>query len=86
LLTDSILKAHLSGQVKEGKYLYTTHLMALDTYRPTDGESSSTAMEQKYHSPLKTETWSQKLATHPDKDYVSYITKGIFLGFHIGFD
>ena len=42
-------------------------------------------MDQKPHSPLNIETWSQELAYHPDSDYISYIMEGIFIGFRVGF-
>jgi len=38
VLADYIPKAY---QVRGEKYLYTTHLMALDTCKPIDGESST---------------------------------------------
>ena len=88
VLTDSVLKAHLSGQVREGKYLYTTHLRTLDLCRsPVNGSPlSPTEHRAHLHSHLQIETWSQELATHPDKHYVSYIMDGISNGFRIGFN
>ena len=87
MLTDPILKAHLAGQVREGKYLYTTHLRTLDSCRPlTSGSPLLSSSKQSSHSPLQIETWSQELDTHPDKDYVSYIIEGMSDGFRIGFN
>ena len=86
VLIDPILKAHLSGQVREGKYLFTSHLRALDSCRPPVSGSPSSSIEEKSHSPLQIETWSQELVTHPDKDYMSYIIEGMSDGFRIGFD
>ena len=68
-----------------GRYLLTTDLRVLDSCRPVTSDCSLST-KQKYLSPLRIETWSQELATHPDKDYVSYIIEGISKGFRIGFN
>ena len=69
-----------------GRYLFTTDLRVLDSCRPLTSDCSLSTKQQKYLSPLQIETWSQELATHPDKDYVSYIIEGISKGFRIGFN
>ena len=37
-------------------------------------------------TPLKPSAWEQYLCSHPDKDFVTYILKGIQQGFRIGVD
>ena len=69
-----------------GRYLFTTDLRALDSCRPLTSDNMSSQERLKYLSPLQIETWSQELATHPDKDYVPYIIEGISKGFRIGFN
>jgi len=36
------------------------------------------------HTPLHLVAWSKTLQRHPDKDFSSYILRGIKKGFHIG--
>ena len=36
-------------------------------------------------TPLKLEHWESLLASHPDKEYVNYLLRGIREGFRIGF-
>ena len=36
------------------------------------------------HTPLNLAAWNKKLKGHPDKDFASYILRGIENGFHIG--
>ena len=40
----------------------------------------------KVSSPLRTAEWASELATHPDKEFSSYVLKGIRDGFKIGFE
>ena len=78
---DSVLEAHLNGQVHKGKYLFTAHLAALDSCRPSGITKSHVQLEDlKPHSPLIVRTWSDLLSGHPDQDYVCYILKGITKG------
>ena len=37
-------------------------------------------------TPLKIQVWEECLCSHPDKDLVAYILKGIKQGFRIGID
>ena len=70
---------------KQSTYTYLSYLIVLDSYRSSDDNQLSPIMNEKYHSPLNIETWSQKLAYYPDSDYVSYIMEGISTGFGVGF-
>ena len=75
--------AHMCGQVKEGSYVYLSHLLALDACQPTPMEQGIRGWIQ---TPLKLDVWKQELASHPDPGFVKYIISGIESGFRIGFD
>ena len=83
--TDTLLKCHLNGCIRGSEYIYSPHLMALDTCTPSIGEQ---LLRDKLpqHSPLRVKAWSQALASHPDLYYVTYLLEGIAKGFRIGFN
>ena len=69
--------------MSEGHYIYTDHLLALDscvapTYHPLENIEIC--------SPLHIPQWSSLLYSHPDKEFASYILQGISAGFRIGFN
>ena len=59
--------------------------MALDTCKPVPGEYTLKDNLSR-HSPLRVEAWSQELAGHPDRYYVTYLLEGMAKGFRIGFN
>ena len=59
--------------------------MALDTCEPAPGEYTLKDNLPR-HSPLRVEAWSQELARHPDRFYVTYLLEGTAKGFRIGFN
>ena len=77
------LELFKSGLVRNGNYLYTQDLLALDSHRPLRDSSTSGAQ---YDSPLVWERWAQLLEHHPDRRFVEYILTGIRQGFCIGFN
>ena len=70
-------------QIRNGNYLYTQDLLALDSHRPLRDSPTSGAQ---YDSPLVWEGWAQLLEHHPDRRFVEYILTGIRQGFRIGFN
>ena len=69
-LTDLILQCHLDGCVRDSKYIYLSHLMVLDTCKPAPGEYTLKD-SLPWHSLLRVEAWSQELARHPYRYYVT---------------
>ena len=66
-------------------YLYTEDLRELNRCTPTLG---STAVHKKLlgiHTPLVVAHWESMLASHPDREYVDYLIKGIRDGFRVGY-
>ena len=66
-------------------YLYTEDLRELNRCTPTLG---STAVHEKLlgiHTPLVVAHWESMLASHPDREYVDYLIKGIRDGFRVGY-
>ena len=76
------LALHCNAMIRDRQYLYISHLIALDSYRPAQG----THVNTNTGSPLIVIQWIQMLQDHPDKIYVQWIIKGIQQGFRIGFD
>ena len=82
--TDTTLKCHLNGCIRGSEYIYSAHLMALDTCKPAVGEHFPRD-KLPHNPPLQVEFWSQELASHPDHYYVTYLLEGVANGFPIGF-
>ena len=59
-------------------YMYTDHLLAFDTCMNPEPQS--------VNSPLQLQQWMQDLHLHPDREFSSYILRGIKEGFRIGFN
>ena len=87
LLTDidNDLQHHLHGQVRDKKYYYLNHLMALDACNPLC-EDSNLYLSSSVTSPLIFDNWTRELSSHPDKAYTQYILRGISQGFRIGYN
>ena len=60
-------------------------LISLDQCQPLVGEGSVQKQLGGVFTPLKLEHWESLLTSHPDKEYVNYLLKGIREGFRIGF-
>ena len=85
LPTDTTLLCHLNGCVKDGMYIYSPHLMTLDSCKPVQdkpwhGESPD------HHFPFQIEFWTKELHSHPDQYFTNYVLEGITNGFCIGFN
>ena len=71
----------LQGMVSDGWYIYTDHLLALNSC--TSQPPPFLSLE--VYTPLITDQWDQYLQSHPDEQFVSYILQGISSGFRIDF-
>ena len=72
--------AHPPGS--DHRYIYTHDLLWLEGNR-----SSATSWDPELsnvHTPLRLEAWHRRLQSHPDRDFVDYILRGIEKGFRIG--
>ena len=67
-----------------GCYAYTDHLLRLNAKRGMAGLADSRL--SLVHTPLSIPAWQACLSTHPDADFVRYITDGLQQGFSIGAD
>ena len=67
-----------------GRYLYTEDLMSLGRRPPSNLPVDHRLAAVR--TPLILPMWQQKLARHPDKEYVGYVLEGIEHGFRIGVD
>ena len=83
--TDTTLLCHINGCVKDGMYIYSPHLMALDSCKPVQDEPRH-GESPDHHFPLKVELWAKKLHSHPDNYFTSYVLEGLTNGFRIGFN
>ena len=71
------------GMVSDDCYIYTDHLLALDSCKAPNHPSH---LPMEIYTPLNLFQWSHHLQSHPDRLFFSYIIQGISLGFRIGFD
>ena len=69
---------------KDGTYIYTKDLLELEYTSQKEQSSSVDLRLSGTQTPLRLPAWSKKLQQHPDKDFASYILRGIEKGFHIG--
>ena len=69
---------------KDGIYIYTKDLLELEYASQKEHSSSVDSRLTGTQTPLRLPAWSKKLQQHPDKDFASYILRGIEKGFHIG--
>ena len=67
----------------QGRYPYTSHLLALDQRCSTAPIPPIPGIKV-ITSPLGLASWSRALKEHPDSDFVTYILKGLHEGFRIG--
>ena len=67
----------------QGRYPYTSHLLALDQRCSTAPIPPIPGIKV-ITSPLGLASWSWALKEHPDSDFVTYILKGLHEGFRIG--
>ena len=68
---------HSNAMIQDGQYFFTSHLMALDTYRPTQGGAATCVDNCSTGNPLNIAEWVIMLKDHPDESYTQYIVKGI---------
>ena len=59
-------------------------LHALESKRPL--QPGPTGLPTGCITPLKLPAWRAYMATHPDREFATYILQGISQGFHIGFN
>ena len=75
-----------SGSQMEGRcYQYTTDLLGLDKCTPLSYAPTPMPLARMV-TPLKLREWESALASHPDREYVHYLIRGIQEGFRVGFD
>ena len=73
------------GMLLNFSYLYTDHLLTLDScINPYPQSVNILSLE--VYSPLNLHQWMQDLQLHPDKEFSFYILRGITEGFRIGFN
>ena len=72
------LPTHAVGSL----YRYTDQLLELGKLRPHGLQQAL----PKGPSPLRVEVWQQRLATHPDQRFATFLIQGILHGFRIGAD
>ena len=68
-----------------GAYHYTSDLLTLDQCQPYHEKPEVQKRLLGVFTPLRLVQWESLLASHPDRDYVDYILRGIKEGFRIGF-
>ena len=73
------------GMLLNDSYVYTDHLLALHSCINPDPQSIN-ILSLEVYSPLNLHQWMQDLQLHPDKEFSSYILRGIREGFRIGFN
>ena len=83
--TDAILKVYQNNCIRGSEYIYSSHLMTMDTCKPAVGEDSLND-KLPHHSPLKENFWSQELASYTDHCYIAYLLKGTTNRSRIGFN
>ena len=64
---------------------YTQDLLELDSYLPVAGQVSN-KMLAKVNTPLQVTEWERAMASHPDREFVEYLLRGIREGFRIGYN
>ena len=64
---------------------YTDQLAQLESRVPPAPTDLPEALLE-ITTPLKRAVWEQELANHPDHGFASYVTKGITIGFRVGFN
>ena len=75
-----------SGSQMEGRcYQYTTDLLGLDKCTPLSYAPTPMPLARMV-TPLKLREWESALVSHPDREYVHYLIRGIREGFRVGFD
>ena len=67
-----------------GKHAFTEDLLTLEAAAGKVRDSESTNSDIVFRS-LPIDQWSVALASHPDKDFVAFLLRGISQGFRIGF-
>ena len=77
---------HSNAMIQDGQYFFTSHLMALDACRPTQGGAATCVDSCSTGNPLNVAEWVIMLKDHPDESHAQYIVKGIREGFRIGFN
>ena len=73
------------GMLLNDSYVYTDHLLALDSCINPDPQSVN-ILSLEVYSPLNLHQWMQDLQLHPDKDFSSYILRVIREGFRLSFN
>ena len=66
-------------------YPYTSHLLTLESRRPTAREMVVPEQWRSVRTPLQPGEWGKCLARHPDEEYQAYLMRGMQEGFRVGF-
>ena len=80
--SDTSCYANAKARDSHGNYIYTPHLLALDSCRPVNQVELPTFLQQ-VTTPLIANRWEESLQEHADRNFASYITLGIQQGFRI---
>ena len=80
------LQCFTQGMVDKGSYLYTDHLISLNSFSSNSRCHLVSHLSLSAYSPLIISQWQQELSDHPDRRYSEYILQGISDGFRIGFN
>ena len=67
-------------------YIYTKDLLKLEHTFQRGQSISVDPRLTGIHAPLQLASWQKRLYPHPDKEFSSYILRGIEKGFYIGVD
>ena len=67
-------------------YIYTKDLLKLEHTFQRGQSISVDPRLTGIHTPLRLESWRKRLYLHPDREFASYILRGIEKGFYIGVD
>ena len=83
-ISDTSCYSNIKARDMHGNYIYTLHLLALDSCRPVNQVELPTFLEQ-VTTPLIANRWEESLQDHADRNFASYITSGIQHGFRVGY-
>ena len=68
-------------------YAYTQDLVRLEECRPDPQRPVGLpAVVRVVQTPLQVEIWERELRSHPDREFVAYLLRGMKQGFRIGFN
>ena len=65
--------------------MYMEELLAVARKEPLTAQSIPSCLST-VHTPLQVEVWVRLLQTNPDREFTSFLLRGLSQGFRIGFD